>query len=343
MDLIEKQKMKQRQSLPLEQKVAMTIQRIKDWYDFWDGEVYLSFSGGKDSQVVAEIIWSMGGKYRKIPFVFSNTGLEMPEIVKHVRKLKDRGFNIVEIKPKMNFRDVWQTFGLPLVSKKVARQVRTLKRGADGQENTFKLYDEGITKDGHDAPSWKLAKKWRHLVENDDIKISEKCCDKLKKEPIATYQKLTGMKGRGITGMMASEGGYRSEMTQCNTFEGKTTRSNPILFWLDSDIFEYVEKNNIEICSVYYDRTYKEGELIASDSPHVDLPSSSGCNKGTIISGEPRTGCMFCAFGAHLENGSNRFQRMSVSHPRQHALIMDRIGMREPLKLINVKVDYDDK
>ncbi len=342
MNLTEKQKMQQRQSLPLDAKIRMSIQRLKDWYDHWDGDVYLALSGGKDSQVVGEILWRMGGKYRQIPMVFSNTGLEMPEVVKHVRALKERGFNIVEIKPKMNFRDVWQKEGIPLVSKKVARQIRTLKKGPEGQENTYRLYDEGITSGGHKAPSWKLAKKWRHLVDNDDIKTSEKCCDRLKKEPIATYEKATGLKGRGITGMMASEGGYRAGMTQCNTFEGKTTRSSPILFWSDKDIFQYIDENNIEICSVYYNRQYdNDGELVASDARFSELPSTN-TSKGRVIEGEKRTGCMFCAFGAHLEKGSNRFQRMSITHPRQHALIMDRIGMRKPLELINVKVTFDD-
>lgn len=51
---------------------------------------------------------------------------------------------------------------------------------------------------------------------------------------------------------------------------------------------------------------------------------------------------MFCAFGAHLEKGANRFQKMSVSHPRQHKIVMDRIGMRGPLELIDVKVTFDE-
>ncbi len=316
MNLIEKQKMQQRQSLDLESKITMTKQRIKGWMDHWDGDVYLAFSGGKDSTVLKHIIESMG---YNIPCVFSNTGLEMPEIVEFARRQK----NVVEISPKMNYRDVWQKFGLPIGSKKVARQIRTLKRGKEGQENTYKLYDEGVTKAGHKAPSWKIANKWRKFIDSD-IKTSEQCCDKLKKEPIATYEKATGLKGRSFTGMMTSEGGYRAGMTQCNVFEGKTTRSSPMLFWNDDDVFDYIDKFNVEICSVYFDRTaeYK--------------------GKKVIIEGEKRTGCMFCAFGVHLEKGANRFQKMSVTHPRQHAIVMDRMGMREAMKMINVKVDYSD-
>ena len=42
----------QMQSLPLEAKIVMTQQRIRQWYDYWDGQVYVSFSGGKDSTYV---------------------------------------------------------------------------------------------------------------------------------------------------------------------------------------------------------------------------------------------------------------------------------------------------
>lgn len=38
--------LKQRQSLPLEGKIAMSKKRIEEWYNYWDGNVYTSFSGG---------------------------------------------------------------------------------------------------------------------------------------------------------------------------------------------------------------------------------------------------------------------------------------------------------
>lgn len=378
MNLTEKQKFAQRQSLPLEDKIKMTEQRIRAWYEHWekhdydadielDCPVYEALSGGKDSQVLGHIIWNMGGKYRNIPMPFSNTGLEMPEIVKHVRQyLKgELGWNVIEIRPKKTYQEVWQQEGIPLVSKKVARQIRTLKAGPTGDGHTFKLYNEGITSAGHSAPNWKLANKWRHLVDNKEIKTSEKCCDHLKKDPIKIFEREHSLKGRGITGMMASEGGYRSGMTQCNTFNGKTTRSSPMLFWTEADIWEYIETKEVKICDVYYGRIFNEdGDLVASDQPSKfhSLPNCSVIidNAKVIrgdgawyeldldgesfyyIEGEKRTGCMFCAFGAHLEKGANRFQRMSVSHPRQHGIIMDRIGMRGPLELIDVKVTFDE-
>jgi 3'-phosphoadenosine 5'-phosphosulfate sulfotransferase (PAPS reductase)/FAD synthetase len=61
----------------------MTQQRIRGWYDHWDGDVYVSFSGGKDSTVLVDIVEKMG--YIDIPLVFVDTGLEYPEIREFVR------------------------------------------------------------------------------------------------------------------------------------------------------------------------------------------------------------------------------------------------------------------
>lgn len=71
--------LKQMQALPLEAKVRMTKTRIRDWYEYWNGLVYVSFSGGKDSTVLKHLVDSM---YSDVPTVFVNTGLEYPEIQK---------------------------------------------------------------------------------------------------------------------------------------------------------------------------------------------------------------------------------------------------------------------
>ncbi|ANP79336.1 phosphoadenosine phosphosulfate reductase [Vibrio crassostreae 9CS106] len=347
--LTEKQKMLQRQSLPLEAKIEMTKKRVREWYDHWDGDVYLSLSFGKDSFVLYDIIKSMN---IEIPSVFSNTGLEMPEIVKFGREIIKNDPSIEEIRPKKHFKEVWEKEGIPLVSKKVARMVRTLQGGSEGRENTYRLYDTGINSQGVFCKNWKLPNKWRSLV-SSEIKMSEKCCDYLKKEPIKTYQKRSGR--QGITAMMADEGGYRGGMTTCNQYTAKNPMSSPMLFWTEADIWEYVDTKNLEICHVYYERIYdSEGELIWCATPHwKGEPEPTGYRvvfQGDDyqilelgdelhyrISGEPRTGCMFCAFGVHLDKGLNRFQRMKISHPRQHRVITERMDLGSALQLIDVK------
>ena len=69
-------------ALPLEAKIVKTQLRIREWYEHWDGNVYVSFSGGKDSTVLLHIA---RGLYPEIPAVFSDTRLEFPEIREFVR------------------------------------------------------------------------------------------------------------------------------------------------------------------------------------------------------------------------------------------------------------------
>ena len=70
----------------------MSQRRIRDWYEYWDGMVYASVSGGIDSTVMYDLIHSL---YPDIPGIFVNTRMEFPEIVRFVRTLP----NIREITP----------------------------------------------------------------------------------------------------------------------------------------------------------------------------------------------------------------------------------------------------
>ena len=74
--------LKQMQAVPLEQKITMTKRRIREWYDYWDGMVYVSFSGGKDSTVLFHLARRL---YPDILGVFCNTGNEYPDIIRFVQ------------------------------------------------------------------------------------------------------------------------------------------------------------------------------------------------------------------------------------------------------------------
>lgn len=74
----------QLQALPLDAKILMSQQRIREWYNHFNGDVMISFSGGKDSTVLAHLVHSM---YPNVPMVFANTGLEYPEIQAFAKKM----------------------------------------------------------------------------------------------------------------------------------------------------------------------------------------------------------------------------------------------------------------
>lgn len=92
------QELQQRQALPLNIKVAMTKTRIREWINYYgtDG-VYVSFSGGKDSTVLLDIVRQ---EYPSIEAVFVDTGLEYPEIREFVKTFD----NVTWVKPKLTFK-----------------------------------------------------------------------------------------------------------------------------------------------------------------------------------------------------------------------------------------------
>lgn len=300
----------QRKYLPWETKLKLTETRIREWYENWGGQVYLSYSGGLDSTVLLHMIRKIIGP--EIPAVFSNTGLEYPEIVRFARQASGE---FVEICPKgkdgkrITFKQVVDTYGFPIASKETASKIRKLRHGnLSDKYRRYLLYGDERGKFG------KLPEKWKFLV-NAPFDTSEKCCDVMKKKPFKMYVKKTGR--APYIGVTQDEGFKREHQyakTGCNVYDGSTIKSQPLGFWTKQDVLRYVVENDIDICSVYGDIKQKPaGEYYCT--------------------GEQRTGCMFCAFGCHLEPEPNRFQRMQVERP---------IAYRICMNLKNNGVRYED-
>lgn len=319
--------LKQMQSLPLDIKIRMTKERIEQWYNYWDGMVYVSFSGGKDSTVLKHIVDSM---YDDVPSLFVNTGLEYPEIQKFAMSQE----NVVTVRPEMRFDEVIKKYGYPVVSKEVAQTVCEAKKNAQTGKYIYrikKLNGELIGKNG--KPSTYNIPQWKFLLDAP-YDISHKCCDVMKKKPAKTYEKITGRKA--IIGTLASESTLRKTQWVrygCNAFEYKRPTSQPLSFWTEQDILHYIKQFDVPYCSVY-------GEIVPVDDG--TLLKTTGCD---------RTGCIFCMFGCHLEKEPNRFQRLKETHPRQYEYCIgggemvdgkwqpskEGLGLGKVLDYINVK------
>jgi len=240
--------LKQYQSLPLNAKVTLSKKRIQEWLDHWEDQCYVAFSGGKDSTVLLNLVWSINPR---IPAVFVDTGLEYPEIREFVKSFGDR---VVWLKPKMPFNQVIEKYGYPVISKEQSQCVFELRT----QNIRPEIQHKWLTGEGKNTGRRRLSKKWQFMLEAP-FRVSHKCCGVMKKRPADAYAKETGR--MRIVGTMATDSALR-ELTYtkqgCNAFGSKSPASSPLSFWNESDIWEYIKQNNIPYSKIYdmgYDRT----------------------------------------------------------------------------------------
>jgi len=290
------------ENMTLGDKLLITQMRIQQWYEHYKGNVFIAFSGGKDSTVLLHIVRKI---YPEVKAVFSNTGLEYPEIVKFAESFP----GVETIRPKKSFVKVLKEDGFPLSSKKTAGQLSFFSKPSLNNFRTRRLGLTGYTTDTKSFhKSAKISKKWMRFI-GSDTPLTAACCDHLKKNPMkhwAAERKSGGLpKLYPYIGMMLGEGSTRDikmKKRKCNVFDSKNPTSNPLKFWTTEDVWEYIKLNDIEICSVYK-------EL------NVD-----------------RTGCTFCAYGAEREKpDNNRFTKLRKSHPKQFNAFVHKFKMNKPL------------
>lgn len=296
-DYDRKQLLMEYQAMPLEAKIMMSVNRIHEFYTGYGsskgyGNCYVSFSGGKDSTVLLDLVRRL---YPDVKGVFVNTGLEYPEIQSFVYKQN----NIDIIRPRMSFIDVITRYGYPLISKEVAEAIRVARKIKQrGYKERTQRREELTGVGGH----YYSKHKWLPLVELP-IKISGQCCNIMKKETAKHYGKNNHV--FPFVGTLAEESKLRRTewlRSGCNSFSGKII-SRPLSFWTEQDILEYIKTTGINISAVYGKIEGEPGNL-----------KCSNCE---------RTGCIYCGFGVHIEKGKSRFQKLMELHPRGYEYCMN--------------------
>lgn len=303
----------QRQSLPLNSKIATSKRLIREFHNKMNGKTYVAYSGGKDSTVLLHLVRSL---YPKTPAVFIDTGLEYPELKEFVKETE----NVTTVRPSMNFRQVIKKYGYPIISKATARKIRELQNPHKGNRLSRHLYATGEKQEGRTgekALDFKLPKKWINIfkIKKDkeigyysdfhDFKVSEQCCNIMKKKPTKKYTKETGR--YPYIGTMANDSQQRRAsyvQTGCNTYKG-AIRSRPLSIWKRKDIWKYIHKYNLSYSKIY------------------DM-------------GVTNTGCIYCMFGCHMESEPNRFQAMARTHPKLYKYCMNNLGIKKVLKTLNI-------
>lgn len=298
-------------------KITKAMERIEQLFYETNGKCCVSFSGGKDSTVILALIKMCEELYtippNGITAIFSNTGLELGAIVDFVKWCKSEWYpNIQIIRPEKSFYYIINKYGKPIKSKVKSEFLYRYQNGNRSKNTMTNLLGE----DGKVVKS-KIANKDLHLLHDDfDIKISNKCCELLKKKPIDSYHKQFGFKGY-IVGERVAEGGVRATNTQkrindggkiCTKLKGNYVVKLPIIDWTDEDVDSFIEKYNVPLSKAYTEQGYK------------------------------RTGCLLCPFSLQIDKN---LEKLYLYEPNRYKASM--FWLKDVFIAQNIKLLFDEQ
>ena len=265
----------------LDINISNAMHRIERLYYETDGKCYLSFSGGKDSTIVLAVIKLCEeiGTIPKnaIPAVFCDTKIELDATVDFIHWVKDNWYNNVQIiKTEKSFAHVIKEYGKPFRSKMKSYIISLYQKNPDLKTAKY-LYDDTVCK----SHKMRLPNKDFHILHDSfPIKISDKCCDVMKKQPFAKYAKDNDIAGY-FSGMRMFEGGKRQlvfekrinsgDKRPCTHVSDGVTSVSPIFDWTDDTCEEFIQAYSIPLSRAYTEY------------------------------GDERTGCFLCPYGLDVD------------------------------------------
>ena len=249
-----------RQQWPLAQKIDHSLGVIDAFASHFNGQVYVSFSGGKDSVAMLSLVELV---IPNVKCMFVMTGCESPSVCRFVRD-QQQYHDIEIIRPQKKLKQIFAEYGFPLVSKQTAHDIECVRRNPYCESSRNKLWR---------GNRYAIPERWMYLL-NEPYQVSARCCFWLKHQPAYEYGKRTGR--HPYIGLLASESRQRMfgyvQQGGCNMFKtsGKNKpRSLPLAIWNDDDVWAFIRDRHLQLPDIY---------------EH----------------GAKRTGCMGCGFGAHL-------------------------------------------
>lgn len=268
------------------------IQKIRSIISKYGEEnFFISFSGGKDSCVLDKLI-DIALPDNKIPRVYVNTGIEYRYMVEYVKDRQKNDNRIVIIKPNIPIKTMLNQYGYPFKSKVHSGMVDRYNRL--GNTKSVLVY-RGLHEKKWSSINTCPKKLQYQFTDNCTLKISDKCCVKLKEEPLKNYMKSYGYK-YNIIGIRASEGGRRSN-AKCLSFRNDKLWSFQPLAVIENEWENwFIKEYNIALCKLYY--------------PPYNFT---------------RTGCKGCPFAIDLQRELDILKDKLPNEYKQCEIIWDRV------------------
>lgn len=234
------------------------IQQIDKNFDLRNN-AYISFSGGKDSVVLSWLI-DKALLNNEIPRVYCNTGIELNEIVKFVKEQQKKDSRIKIISSGVNIRQMLDEKGYPFKSKEHSHKLHLLQQGSKA-ESILKYFRFIENNDkNHVCP-----KKLMYQSENNlSFKVSDECCNILKKKPLEKWSKENNRE-IAILGIRQAEGGQRANVKNCLFYKRDKLKKFSPLLPCPNDFTEFIiNEFKLDICELYkppynFDRTGCKG------------------------------------------------------------------------------------
>lgn len=269
-------------------------------------EITISFSGGKDSTVLLDLVLKVHEEIECDIYLVPAYAVEItfPSTIKFIKMLvieyqKKYKYlkNPLLMNPRLPWHEILNTKGYPIYSKQISVLINRVKHAKT--KNLLTRWFFGIDIKNTNTAKYKLSKhriflldddlktNWPELIDNqmkdyfkkynDYYFYSEKCCDYVKGS-------LKHDRRPSFIGVMAEESEMRKKSwinSGCNIFNSKSMKSRPLSIWKTEDIWKYIVENKLMINPAYgYD------EETSPDQQKLNFN---------------RLGCTSCPYGSSIE------------------------------------------
>lgn len=259
----------------LKERLMLIKKVVTEEHD--EEEFAMSWSGGKDSCVMSAL-FDLALPNNRIPRVYANTGLDLTIMKDFIREEMKKDSRIIRIVPSVNVREMLKEEGYPFSSKRFSEAL--CKYQKDGISGDWVKHYLGVHEDGKQwKGNYRCPKSLKYCFSQGfDIKVSDKCCKRMKEDILDNYRKENGYK-YSIIGLMAEEGGRRQSVG-CFAFRsGKFRAFQPLAPMTKEWENWFIEKYEVRICDIY--------------KPPYN---------------HQRTGCKGCPFSLHLQEELDMLQ-----------------------------------